>query len=482
MASETSPAKGGKEDFSIDDKPWLNSYPAGVPESIDYAKQSIYQYLEKAVKEMPNATAITFFDKKTKYKDFAEKVGKLATALKKLGVKKGDRVAIFLPNIPQFAISFFAVQKLGAVSVTFNPQYKDVELLYQLVDADIELIICLDYVMYQRVKKVKSKTNLKHIIVTRVGSEVSMSKRLMGSLFFKLPRRRRIDNDDLIFEKLIEENEDMEFDVDINPEKDLALLQYTGGTTGLSKGAMISHYNLVSNVEALYNWIKPEMEMGKEKFVGVVPMFHVYGLVTCLISSVAVAGELILVPDARAGRPMFQDLLETIAKNKPTIFHGVPTLYLALLMHPRIKDYDLTSLRACVSGSAPLPIEIMKNFEELTGAKVVEGYGLTETSPVVTVNPIAVDGLVKPGSIGLPFPDTEVKLFDPLDHERELAPDEEGELGVRGPQVMQGYWKRQEATDEVMNSQGFFLTGDIAKFDEDGYLFITDRVKDMINT
>lgn len=482
MASETSPAKDGNDSFSVGEKHWLKSYPEGVPESINYADQSIYDYLKKAVKEMPNSTAITFFDKKTSYKDFGDRVGRLATALRKLGVQKGERVAIFLPNIPQFAVSFFAVQKLGAVTVTFNPQYKEVELLYQLNDADIKVMICLDYVMYQRVKKVRDKTKLKHVIVTRVNSEISLSKRVLGTLTGKLPIRRPIEKGDLSFEQLIKDNDDLDFDVIIEPKEDLALLQYTGGTTGVSKGAMITHFNLVSNVAGLYHWIQPEMEMGKEKFVGVVPMFHVYGLVTCLISSVAVAGELILVPDARAGRPMFQDLLETIAKNKPTIFHGVPTLYLALLMHPKIKDYDLTSLRACVSGSAPLPVEIMKNFEELTGAKVVEGYGLTETSPVVSVNPIAPGGIVKPGGIGLPFPDTEVRLFDPEDHEKELPFGEEGELGVRGPQVMKGYWKRQEATDAVMNSEGFFLTGDIAKFDEDGYLFITDRVKDMINS
>ncbi|MCH8907293.1 MAG: AMP-binding protein, partial [Candidatus Heimdallarchaeota archaeon] len=256
---------------------------------------------------------------------------------------------------------------------------------------------------------------------------------------------------------------------------------YTGGTTGVSKGAMLTHRNLISNVIGLTHWIKPPMKLGEEKYIAVVPLFHVYGLVTCLISAISIAGSLILVPDARAGRPMFQDLLETIAKHKPSLFHGVPTLYLALLMHPKIKDYDLTSLRACISGSAPLPVEIMKNFEELTGARVVEGYGLTETSPITHVNPISPDSKIKPGSIGLPFPDTEVKIFDPEDKENELPLGDEGELGIKGPQVMKGYWNKPEETKEVMNSQGFFLTGDIAIMDDEGYFMITDRKKDMIN-
>ncbi|OLS20737.1 MAG: Long-chain-fatty-acid--CoA ligase [Candidatus Heimdallarchaeota archaeon LC_2] len=478
MASET---KTGIVQFTYDEKPWLRNYPSNVPESIDYPEHSIYQFLETAVAENPNGDALIFFDKRTSYRKMHDKVCRLATALKGLEVKKGDRVAIFLPNLPQFVISFFAIQKIGGVCVTFNPQYKESELLHQLNDADIEVIICLDYVMYQRVKKVRDKTKLRHVIVCRMGTEIAFHKRIMGTLTGKLPLNRPIDTTDFKFEDIIATNEPSTEIPEVDAKKDLALLQYTGGTTGVSKGAMLTHYNLVSNVIALDRWIQPPMEMGKEKFVGVVPLYHVYGLVTCMVPAVKLASPLILIPNARAGRPMFQDLLETIAKHKPTIFHGVPTLYLALLMHPKIKDYDLTSIRACLSGSAPLPVEIMKNFEELTGASVVEGYGLTETSPITHVNPIAPDAEVKPGSIGMPFPDTEIRIFDPEDYTKELSFGEEGELGIRGPQVMKGYWKRPDATSEVMNPDGFFITGDIAVIDNDGYFTITDRKKDMIN-
>ncbi|MHA2251530.1 MAG: long-chain-fatty-acid--CoA ligase [Candidatus Kariarchaeaceae archaeon] len=480
MASSSSSTKPSDQVIR-DEKPWLSSYPKGVPESIDYPSHGINDYMESAAKDFPDATALIFFDKKTTYREYYDKVGRFATALHNLGVKKGDRVALFLPNIPQFAITFFAIHRIGAVVVTFNTQYMEHELVHQLNDADVEVIVCLDYVMYQRVKKIRSQTNLKSVIVARVKHEVSISKRIAGLLFRKLPMDRPISEGDYSFEQLIRDTPNSPPDLEINPREDLAVIQYTGGTTGVSKGAMLTHYNLISNVTGLTYWILPRMVRGKEKFVGVLPLFHVYGLVTCLISAVSHASGLILVPDPRAGRPMFQDLLETISKNKPTIFHGAPTLYLALLMHPKIKDYDLSSLRACISGSAPLPVEIMKNFEELTSARVVEGYGLTETSPVTHVNPIAPDGIIKPGSIGLPFPDTEAKIYDPNDKEVELPFGSEGELGIRGPQVMKGYWKRPEATADVMNSQNFLLTGDIATMDEDGYFTITDRKKDMIN-
>lgn len=478
MASET---QSDKAQFSSSDRPWVRNYPENVPETIEYPLIKIFDLLEDAVKGFPDSTALVFFDKKMTYEHFYDKITRLAAAMKNLGVKKGDRVAIYLPNIPQFIISFFAIQQLGATVVTFNPQYKSHELIHQLNDAGIEVVVCLDYVLYQRMKKIKHETGVKEIIVCRIGSEMKLSKKILGTLFRKIPVKRSINDDDHSFDELISSTDPLLESTEVDPKKDLAVIQYTGGTTGVSKGAMLTHFNLISNVTALNNWIQPPMEKGNERFIGVVPLFHVYGLVTCMISAISLASTMIVIPDARAGRPMFQDLLETIAKHKPTIFHGVPTLYLALLMHPKIKDYDLTSLRACISGSAPLPVEIMKNFEELTGARVVEGYGLTETSPVTHVNPIAPDGIVKPGTIGLPFPDTDIRLFDPTDKEIELGLNEEGEIGVKGPQVMKGYWQKEGETTHVFNSQGYFLTGDIGIMDQDGYFSITDRKKDMIN-
>lgn len=467
--------------LSYEDKPWVRFYSKNVPEHIEYPEHSVYEFLEQAVQSNPDDPAVIFFDRKTSYASLYDKVCRLASALKSFGVQKGDRVAIYLPNIPQFVVSFFAVQKIGGVCVTFNPHYKETELLHQLNDADIKVVICLDYVMYQQLKKVRAQTSVTHIVVCNVRSELSLSKKILGVATGKIPLPRPLAKEDYDYNELLKIHEPSTEIPVVSPREDIAIIQYTGGTTGVSKGAMLTHFNLVSNVTGLNTWIQPPMQRGKEKFVAVVPLYHVYGLVTCMISAVSVASPLIVIPNPRAGKPLFQDLLETLAKHKPTIFHGVPTLYLALLMHPKIKDYDLTSIRACISGSAPLPIEIMKNFEELTGAHVVEGYGLTETSPITHVNPIDPEALVKPGTIGLPFPDTDIRIFDPSDKERELPYGEEGEIGVRGPQVMKGYWKRDEATKEVMNSQGFFLTGDIAVVDDDGYFTITDRKKDMIN-
>ncbi|MHA2403274.1 MAG: AMP-binding protein, partial [Candidatus Kariarchaeaceae archaeon] len=358
MASLSKPSDVSDQS-PYDSKPWLSSYPKGVPAEIDYPKKALYEYLEEAYNDFPDTTALIFFDKTITYRKYYESVCRFATALHNLGVKKGDRVAIFLPNIPQFAYTFFAIQRIGAIVVTFNTQYMEHELVHQINDADIEVLVCLDYVLYQRVKKIRDKTSLKSVIVARAGTEIKWSKKVLGTLTRKLPIRRQIDPSDYSMEKLIKETPNSPPDVQINPEEDLAVIQYTGGTTGVSKGAMLTHYNLISNVTGLTYWILPRMVRGQEKFVGVLPLFHVYGLVTCLSSAVTHASALILVPDPRAGRPMFQDLLETISKNKPTIFHGAPTLYLALLMHPKIKDYDLSSLRACISGSAPLPVEIM---------------------------------------------------------------------------------------------------------------------------
>ena len=460
-----------------------HKWPVEIPKTLEYPDDfPIYKFLENAAKNYPNNISTIFFDSKMTYHRLWNKVLRFANALAKLGVKKGDKVAIYLPNCPQLVISFFAINRLGGIIVPFNTQYVEHEIEYQLNDSEARFIICLD-MGYHRVNKVRDQNlvQLDKVIVASLRNELSTSKRLIGTIFGKIPLGKKIRNGDFSFKELVESSQPEVPEVDINPKEDLALIQYTGGTTGISKGAMLTHYNIVVNQIQFQSLIYPPINQGEECYVIALPLFHIYALNVCMISAVAQASKMLLVPDPKAGRPMLQDLLETLAKYKPTFFHAVPALYLGLLYHPDIKDYDLTSIRACLSGAAPLPVEVMSNFEELTGANVVEGYGLTETSPVTHANPFTESVTKRPGSIGFPIPDTDAKIFDPSDGDKELSFGEEGEIGIKGPQVMKGYWKRPEETQQVTNKDGYFLTGDIARIDEDGYFFITDRKKNMID-
>jgi long-chain acyl-CoA synthetase len=467
------------------ERPWFKLWPKEIPKTLEYPDDyPIYRFLEETALVSPENVATIFFDNKIKYGELWDRVLKFAHSLHKMGVKKGDRIGIYLPNCPQFVIAFFAINRLGAMIVPFNTQYVDHELEYQLNDSGARIIITID-ITYKRVRKLRDKglVELDHIIVTSLHDEIPWSKRILGMLFGKLPPQKRIREGDSSFKKMIEEGDPTKVpEVEINPKEDLALIQYTGGTTGISKGAMLTHYNIVSNQIQLTNVMYPPVKQGEECFICALPMFHIFALNCIMMAAVYSASKMVLITDPLAGRPMLQDLLETLYKYKPTFFHAVPSLYVGLLFHKDIKDYDLTSIRACLSGAAPLPEQVMYNFEELTGANVVEGYGLTETSPVTHVNPL-VKGLKRPGSIGLPIADTDVKILDPKEggQNTELPQGEEGEIGIRGPQVMKGYWEKSEETKKAFNDEGYFLTGDIGYIDEDGYFFITGRKKDMID-
>ncbi len=467
------------------EKPWYKSWPEEIPKTLEYPEDfPIYKFLEEAVISDPDNVATIFFDKKLKYRELWDRVLRFANALHKIGVKKGDRIGIYLPNCPQFVVAFFAINRLGAMIVPFNTQYVDHELEYQLNDSGARVIICVD-IVYKRVRKLRDRglVDLDHVIVTSLHDEISLSKRVLGMLFGKMPPRKGIQEGDLSFKKMVEEGNPNEVpDVEIDPKEDLALIQYTGGTTGVSKGAMLTHYNIVSNQLQLTNVMYPPIVQGEECFICALPMFHIFALNCIMLAAIYASSKMVLITDPLAGRPMLQDLLETLYKYKPTFFHAVPSMYVGLLFHKDIKDYDLTSIRACLSGAAPLPEQVMYNFEELTGANVVEGYGLTETSPVTHVNPL-VKGLKRAGSIGFPIADTDVKIYDPKEggQDTELPQGEEGEIGIKGPQVMKGYWKKPEETANAFNSDGFFLTGDIGYFDDDGFFFITGRKKDMID-
>lgn len=473
------------EQTELIEKPWFKSWPEEIPKKLEYPDDyPIYKFLQEAAELSPDNVATVIFDKKMKYGELWDKVLRFANSLHKLGVKKGDRIGIYLPNCPQFVIAFFAINRLGAMIVPFNTQYVDHELDYQINDSGAQIIICLD-IVYGRVRKLRDKkvVKLDHIIVTSLREEMTFSKRWLGTLFGKIPFGKKIHAGDLSLQTLIAEGDPNDVpDVQINPKEDLALIQYTGGTTGVSKGAMLTHYNIVSNQLQLTSVMYPPVVQGEECFVCALPLFHIFALNCIMLAAVNSASKMILITDPLAGRPMLQDLLETLSKYKPTFFHAVPSLYVGLLFHKDIKDYDLTSIRACLSGAAPLPEQVMYNFEELTGANVVEGYGLTETSPVTHVNPL-VDGLKRPGSVGLPVPDTDVKIFDPKEggQDTALPQGEEGEIGMKGPQVMKGYWNKPEETANTFNTDGYFMTGDIGYINEDGFLYITGRKKNMID-
>ena len=459
----------------------LDNYPSYCPKSLNYFHHPIYEFLEKSARDYPNNISTIFFDKKYTYKELQDKVDRLATGLKNLGMKKGDRIAIYLPNCPQFVISFFAINKIGAIIVPFNTQYVDHEVTYQLNDSGAKTIICVD-IVYPRVNRLQNegKIKLDHIIVTSLREELSTAKKIVGTVFLKVPLEKKPKTGHISFKKLLEQSEPFTETVPFDPGKDIALIQYTGGTTGVSKGAMLTHDNIVMNQQQVASWMNPPVNIGKEIYMCALPLFHIYALYVIMISAISQASQLILIPDPRAGRPRLQDLLETIAKYKPTFFHAIPTLYLGLLYHPDIKNYDLTSLRACLSGAAPLPVEIMLDFEELTGANVVEGYGSTELSPVSHTNPL--DHFTKkPGTVGFPLPDTQVKIVDPENPTKIMPWGEEGEIAIKGPQLMKGYWNKEEETAKIITEDGFYLSGDIGKFDDDGYMTITDRKKNMID-
>ena len=459
----------------------IKNYPSYCPTSLNYFHHPIYEFLEKSARDYPNNISTIFFDKKYTYKQLKEKVDRLATGLKNLGLKKNDRIAIYLPNCPQFVISFFAINKIGAIIVPFNTQYVDKEVIYQINDSGAKTIICVD-IVYPRVNRLQNegKIKLDHVIVTSFREELSLAKKIVGTVFFRVPREKKPKNGHISFKKLIEQSEPFTENVPIDPSNDIALLQYTGGTTGVSKGSMLTHDNIVMNQQQVTSWMNPPVDIGHEIYMCALPLFHIYALNVIMISAISQASQLILIPDPRAGRPRLQDLLETIQKYKPTYFHAIPTLYLGLLYHPDIKNYDLTSLKACLSGAAPLPVEIMLNFEELTNANVVEGYGSTELSPVSHTNPL--DHFTKkPGTVGFPLPDTYVKIVDPENPTTILPWGEEGEIAIKGPQLMKGYWNKEEETIKIITKDGYYLSGDIGKFDEDGYLTITDRKKNMID-
>ncbi len=452
-------------------KPWFDHYDEQVAQEIEIPQVPMTALLETAAKERPEGTAVHFFGNKISYTLLYDLVNRFAGALSELGVKKGDRVAIVLPNVPQYPICHWAIMKLGAIIVPTNPLYTERELEYQLRDSGAETVVILD-LLFKRLSAVRGNLNLRNIIVTGVKDYLPP---LLKMLYPIKEKKEGIKADVApgpgiyFFVELMKKTKSAPPNVEVSA-KDTAMFLYTGGTTGTAKGAVLTHENIVANVHQARTWLW-DVEDGREVIMTAIPLFHSYGMTACHHLAVQSKSAMVLVPKFDA-----KQIMKEINKLKVTIFPGVPTMYIAINNHPDVKKYDLASIRACISGGAALPQEVQAEFERITGGRLVEGYGLSECSPVTHCNPIF--GLRKTGSIGAPWPNTDARIVNPED-KAVLKVGEVGELAVRGPQVMQGYWQNEEETKQVLINDWLF-TGDMAKMDEDGFFFIVDRKKDMI--
>jgi len=453
--------------------PWLDSYPPGVPEHVEVPRGNLARLLADAARDFPHAPALHFEGRTSSYAELAEQAWRLAGALARLGVTKGTRVGIILPNSPQVIVSFFATLRLGAVVVLNNPIYTEHELEHQLGDASVEVLICVD-LLYERVRPLRERLGIREVIVTSMLDELPALKRVLAP-YTKRGREASAtvsrDEPVLHWRDLLRRVDDKPPEAEVDPSSDLALLQYTGGTTGLAKGVMLSHANLLANVEQVRAWF-PDADPGHEVMMAVLPFFHVYGLTVCLLLGVRLRAALVLLP-----RFDLSAVVSSIDHYRPTLFPGVPTMYVAINNAVAGGGHDLSSIKACLSGAAPLPLEVAERFERFSGGRLVEGYGLSECSPVALANPIY--GKRKAGTIGMPLPDTLARVVDPADPSQALPAGQAGELALRGPQVMVGYWSRPDETEQVLRD-GWLLTGDMAVMDEEGYFSIVDRKKDLI--
>jgi long-chain acyl-CoA synthetase len=468
------------------EKPWLSSYEKGIPATVTYPEHTLNDLFQATVRSYPEKTATNFVLKymlggrftvggRLSYQKLNELVDRMATALYQLGVRKGDRVAMMLPNSPHYIITFFAAMRIGAIIVNINPTYTARELQHQLSDAGAETIVMLN-LFWPRLREVRSETPVKRVIVAHVFDTLGFpSNFLVKMAQKKTPEWVDVhpEQDIFFFAHLLEKYGPTPPKVNLSPN-DTALLQYTGGTTGLPKAAMLSHRNLIVNTLQINAWL-PSAILGGEKMMAAIPFFHVYGMTVAMIYGLYLGAEIIIVPNPRP----IDNVMTIMQKERATIYPGVPAMYIGIINHKDVASYDLRSIRACLSGSAPLPMDVQEKFGELTGGRLVEAFGMTELSPAAHANPVF--GRRKAGSIGIPLPDTEAKIVD-LETGADLPFDGEsqGELCVRGPQVMQGYWKRPEETAATIDPDGWLHTGDICKVDPDGYFYIVDRKKDMI--
>ncbi len=456
------------------DRFWTRRYDAGVPARLEFEPRTPVDFLDDAAAAWPNRPALTLKGKTLTYRELKEAVDRFATALARLGVGKDSRVALWLPNLPPMVIGFFATLRLGAQVVNTNPLYVEREIEHQFGDSGATVVVTLDYLWMGKLRGVLSKTPVRHVVVTSIPDSLPFPLNLLAPLklkktgqIAKVPREKGVH----LFKELVADTPPTPPRVEYGLD-DVAVLQYTGGTTGVSKAAMLTHRNLSCNAQQCRSWF-PMVTPGSEVLLACLPYFHVFGMTVSMVWPVLSAMHIVLAPNPRD----IGDLVKSITRHRVTIFPAVPALFAAIANYPGVDRLDLRSITGCFSGSAPLPLEVLERFERLTGGKITEGFGLTETSPVTHGNPL--NGLRKPGTVGVPLPETDQKVVDIETGERELGPGEEGELCIRGPQVMAGYWKRPDETATMLRD-GWAYTGDLARIDEDGYCTIVGRKKDMI--
>ena len=448
---------------------WRRSYGDKVARNLDYESITMSDVLKRNRINFPRGKSLEFSGIRINFETFDDQVNQVANALISLGIKKGDRVALLLPNTPHIAVATYAVWRAGAVAVLNNPLYTDVELEHQFNDSGATVLIALD-LLVPRMLKLRPRTSIKTIIVAHILDYLGFPKKQLFPLIAK-GKHRKIPPETHVIEwtKLLKESSKQAPAIEVGFEE-TAALQYTGGTTGVSKGVILSHANFSKNCQQGLAWIT-KLKPQESVVLGSLPIFHAFGLFT-LNMCVRGVWEMVLLP-----RPTAEEIMKAISRNKVNLFPGVPTMFVDILNHPKLKRYNLSSLDLCVSGAAPCPVDVLHRFERLTGAQILEGYGISEASPAAALNP--VNGKNKPGTIGLPLPDTVVKIISLDDSDMEMPLGETGELIIKGPQVAQGYYN-MEAETAITFKNKWLHTGDVASLDKDGYITIVDRLKDMI--
>lgn len=453
-------------------RPWLEHYEDFVPHEVTLWDRPLYAMLDDAAEKYPQRLAVIFQNTRITYKALREKAELFAGALRRAGVKPGERVAVMLPNLPQTIIAFWGVLKAGAVAVMTNPLYMEKELVQNLSDAGASHMVLLD-LLWPRVAALRERLPIRTFIVTGIADALSFPLNLLYRLKQRRSQPAVPQNDGAVhFWKRFCRGAQRHTEPVASPREDLVLLQYTGGTTGISKGVELTHANIGTNCRQVLDIINVTARE-HHTFLSLMPFFHVYGLTICMIIPVYLASTILPLP-----RYVPQDVLKLIAKYRPTVFPGAPSVYMSLLQQKDLARYDLRCIRICVSGSAPLPRDVFLRFQEVTGASILEGYGLTEASPITHCNPLGQEGQ-RANSIGMPIPGTDARIVDMEAGALSLPPGKLGELVVRGPQVMKGYWHRPDETANALRN-GWLYTGDLATMDEDGYFYIVDRKKDMV--
>ena len=453
-------------------RPWLKNYPAFADWKMDIPAEPAFAAFNRSVKAYPTKTCIDFYGRSWTYTETKDIVHSVATGLQKLGVEKGHHIGIMLPNTPHYVFCFLAINLIGAVAVNISPLYAQDHLSEIIKDSKISILISIDVPsIHDKAIRLLHSNKLQHHILCSLTEVLPWQKSIMfaGIKYYRKLKNLGIEKT-VSFRKILN-NQQNYSQVEINPLKDIAVIQYTGGTTGTPKGVLLTHANLSANTIQIESWYD-KTKLGEESILAVLPLFHIFGLTVCMLSSIRQGGKLILLP-----RFSIVECLKSIEKNKPTFFPAVPSIFTAIIDYSQTHKYDLSSIKLCFSGGAPLPIKVKAEFEQITGCTITEGYGLSETSPVATTNPS--DKGNKPGSVGIPMPNTDIKIISLDGKGLELTNGQKGEVCIKGPQVMKGYWSNYNDTKAALQN-GFFRTGDIGFIDKEGYLFLVDRLKDII--